>query len=110
MNTDTLQLEWQSPQANKVARQAEMERRTSEHQLKVARYKRHKEVKKLAGREPLNPLAAFAPPHSMRHEHGGGHCAQHAACDAAKHEFPQARMSVAAHHDEIDTLVGRVGE
>jgi hypothetical protein len=54
MNTDTLQLEWQSRRANKVARQAEMERRTREHQLKVARYKRHKEVKKLAGPEPLN--------------------------------------------------------
>jgi hypothetical protein len=31
-----------------------MERRTREHQLKVARYKMHREVKKFAGPEPLS--------------------------------------------------------
>jgi hypothetical protein len=51
---DTLQLEWQSRQANKQARQAEMDRRTREHQLKVARYRTHRETMKLAGPEPLN--------------------------------------------------------
>jgi len=40
----------------------------------------------------------------MRHEYRGGHCAQHAAVDA-KHE-----LTVAAHHDEIDTLIARMGE
>jgi hypothetical protein len=49
-----LQLEWQSREANKEARQAEMERRTREHQRKVARYKKHTEIKKLAGPERLN--------------------------------------------------------
>jgi hypothetical protein len=52
---DGLQLQWQSREANKQARQAEMQRRTREHQLKVARYKRHRETKALAaGPEPLN--------------------------------------------------------
>ena len=53
-NTNRLQLEWQSRQANKEARQAEIERRTREHQLKVARYRKHREVKALAGPDPLN--------------------------------------------------------
>jgi hypothetical protein len=44
----------QSREANKEARRAEMERRTREHQLKVARYKKHKEMNKLAGPDPLN--------------------------------------------------------
>jgi hypothetical protein len=39
---DRLELERQSREAIKEARQAEMERRTREHQLKVARYKKHR--------------------------------------------------------------------
>lgn len=54
MNTDTLQLEWQSRRANKEALQAEMQRRTREHQLNVARHKKHREITKFAGPEPLN--------------------------------------------------------
>jgi hypothetical protein len=51
---DRLQQERQSREANKEARQAEMERRTREHQRKVARYKKHGEITKLAGPGPLN--------------------------------------------------------
>jgi hypothetical protein len=50
---DRLQLEWQSREANKEARQAEMERRTREHQLKVQRYKKYREIKKTAGPDAL---------------------------------------------------------
>jgi len=51
---ERLQLEQQWRDANKQARQVEMERRTREHQLKVARYKKHKEIRSLAGPDPLN--------------------------------------------------------
>jgi hypothetical protein len=53
-NADRLQLESQSREANKEARRDEMNRRTREHQLKVARYKKHREIHKLAGPDPLN--------------------------------------------------------
>ena len=48
--------------------------------------------------------------HSMRHQHRHGHCAQHAAGDTAKHELAQTRVAVAAHYDEIGTLISRMGE
>jgi hypothetical protein len=51
---DRVQREWQSREANKEALRAEMERRTREHQRKVARYKKHSEIRKLAGPERLN--------------------------------------------------------
>ena len=46
----------------------------------------------------------------MRHQHRHGHRAQYAAGHAPKHEFAQARVAVAAHHDEIDALIGRTGK
>lgn len=49
-----LQLDWQLREANKEARQAEMDRRTREHQEKVARYNEYKAIHKLAGPLPLN--------------------------------------------------------
>ena len=51
---DRPQQEWQSRQENKEARQAEIERRTREHQLKVARLKKHREIRKFAGPDALN--------------------------------------------------------
>ena len=51
---DRLQQEWQSRQENKEARQAEIERRTREHQLKVARLKKHRKIRKFAGPDALN--------------------------------------------------------
>jgi hypothetical protein len=51
---DGLQLEWQTREAIKEAHQAEIERRTREHQLKIARYKKHREINKLAGPDALN--------------------------------------------------------
>jgi hypothetical protein len=53
-NAARLQLQWQSREANKEARQAEMERRTREHQVKVARHRKHREIEKLAGPDALN--------------------------------------------------------
>ena len=47
---------------------------------------------------------------SMRHQHRNRHGAEHIAGDAAPDEFAQARMAVAAHHDEIGAVVGRVRE
>ncbi len=51
---DRPQQERQSRQENKEARQAEIERRTREHQLKVARLKKHREIRKFAGPDALN--------------------------------------------------------
>ena len=45
---------------------------------------------------------------SVRHQHRHRHRAQDAARDAAQDELAQARMAVAAHHDEVGRGVGRV--
>src|SRR5262245_24395359 len=42
---------------------------------------------------------------SMRHQGRNGHRLQHFAGDATEHRFPEAGMAVAAHHEEIETLV-----
>ena len=51
---DKLQTELQSREANKASRQAEMDERTRAYELKIKRYHKFKEEKKIAGLDPLS--------------------------------------------------------
>ena len=44
---------------------------------------------------------------SMRHQRWHSHGLEHATRDATENTLLQARMTITAHHDQIETLVGR---
>src|SRR5215469_10755414 len=47
---------------------------------------------------------------SVRHKHRNGHRAENAAGDTTEHELAQARVTVAAHDNEIGAHVGGTGQ